>query len=494
MTHITKRIVSLGLALMLLLTASVAFAEDTVTLKALLPLGGVLVDEIGTGPSYEALKEITGYELDISSFTPDQGVTTINMAMASREDYDYIRGASADMLLNYVENGAVAPLTESIEKYGQDLKALFSEDVWKAFTLDDGNIYAIPSVTNPRIWNTMTIRTDWLEAVGMDVPKTLDEFVEVLRAFKEKDPGNVGADNIIPFTTSVFSANAIDYDPFLGAFNITYPWNIRDGKMVHRVELPEFKEYVKFYRDLFAEGLLDADIAVVKDDTLQEKVNRGVVGLARYNYYYAYLTWEMWEQSGLEYQLNFIPCPTGPDGYSGQQVDTAIGTMVFVPATSDKVDDVVKFANAFAKNYEYMLIGAEGSEWNWVDGKRVPVLPWFNEARGDMFFYQPVISGDIEYELWLTRVNKVEKQGKAYADCMAATEGQTMINPLAYAMNLPVCAKYSSSLESMINETVLRVVVGDLPLEALDELAENWRANGGAECTEEVNAWYESQK
>ena len=494
MSHITKRIVSLVLALMLLSTTSAVFAEEAPKLKALLPMGGVLVDEVATGPSYEALKEVSGYELDISTYSLDQNQTTINMAMASKEDYDYIRGATADMLLNYVANGAVAPLTESIEKYGQDLKALFSEDVWKAYTFDDGNIYAIPSVSNPRIWNTMTIRTDWLEALEMEVPKTVDEFVEVLRAFKEKDPGNVGSENVIPFTTSVFSGNGVDYDPFLGAFDITYPWNIRDGKMVHRVELPEFKEYVQFYRDLYAEGLLDADIAVVKDDTLQEKVNRGVVGLARYNYYYAYLTWEMWEQSGLDYDLNFIACPIGPDGASGQQVDTSATIMLFVPATSDKVDDVVKLANAFAKNYEYMLIGAEGSEWNWEDGKRVPVLPWFNEARGDMFFYQPVMSGDIEYELWLTRVNKVEKQGKAYADCMAATEGQTEVNPLAYALNLPVCAKYNGALESMINETVLRVIVGDLPMEAMDELAENWRANGGAECTEEVNAWYDTQK
>ncbi len=483
--------VAAALAVLMLLAVPMGvLAEDTKPLKGLVVMGGVLANDVGTGPAYEAIKDRTGYALDLNVYQPDQMETSVNLAMASRENYDYIRGVSIPMLFNYVENKAVAPLTESLEKYGQDLKALFSEEVWDAFTFDDGNIYAIPSLSNARIWNTLTMRTDWLETLGMPVPSTIDEFVETLRAFKEKDPGGVGAENVIPFSTSVFSSDSINYDPFLGAFGVTYPWNERDGKMVHRVELPEFREYVKFYRDLYAEGLLDMDIAVVKDDALQEKVNRGVVGLARYNYYYAYLTWTLWDTEATGWNLDFIPCPTGPDGQFGQQVDTSLTAMIFVPAWSKRVDDVVKFANAFAKNYEYLLIGEEGVHWNWEDGKRVPVLPIFNEERGDTFFYQPVMSGTIEYPLWLVRVNKVPYQGQAYAGCMKATDGQVVVNPLAFALNLPTVSKYGPTLEKTINDTVLRIVVGDLPLEAMDDLVKTWKAEGGDLCTEEVNAWY----
>jgi putative aldouronate transport system substrate-binding protein len=468
-------------------------AQPKPVLKGLVAMGGALVHDVGTGPAYEAIAEKTGYQLKLDVYQPDQMETSVNMAMASKQDYDFIRGATATMLFNYIQNKAIAPLTESIEKYGSDLKTLFTDDMWYELTFDDGEIYGIPSLGNPRIWNSTAIRTDWLEELSLPVPVTLDDFVNVLREFKQKDPGGVGTDKVIPFSTSLFSGNAIDYDPFLSAYGITYPWNVRDGKMVHRIELPEFKEYVEYYRRLYSEGLLDADIAVNKDDTLQEKVNKGLVGLVRYNYYYMNLTWDLWEGQGIEWDLNFIKNPVGKNGEQGQQVDTSLGVNYFVPATSKNVDHVVNYANKFAQNYEYLLIGEEGVHWEMRDGKRVPILPTFNDERGDIFFYQPVMSGAIEYPLWLVRVNKVENMGKAYAQVMSTTEGYTQVNPLAYALNLPVTSKYSASLEKMINDTVLRIVVGDLPIEELDNLRDKWKREGGDESTEEVNSWYEKK-
>ncbi|MNC82105.1 hypothetical protein D3C75_1354880 [compost metagenome] len=41
-----------------------------------------------------------------------------------------------------------------------------------------------------------------------------------------------------------------------------------------------------------------------------------------------------------------------------------------------------------------------------------------------------------------------------------------------------------------LQEAFIRIIMGVEPLDAFDRYAEEWKANGGALITEEVNAWY----
>ena len=136
------------------------------------------------------------------------------------------------------------------------------------------------------------------------------------------------------------------------------------------------------------------------------------------------------------------------------------------------------------------MIGVEGITWKYENGVRVPILPAFNEQRGDTFWYQPVSVGEIEYPLWLMRVYKLPSMGKAYSDEMAAYDGVQKNNPIANAINLPVTNGNKASLESLELSYVLRIIVGELPLEAVEDLRAEWNAKGGEESTAEVNEWY----
>ena len=481
-----RTMLSLILALVLFATCF-ATAEEPVHLKALVE-NGVLVDDPMTGPCYEAIVGLTGYALDMEVYSSDQAETKIYMALSSEEAYDYVRGASISQLFKMIENNAVAPLDDLIDEYAPELKAAFSEDVWNAIKIN-GHIYFIPSTAMPRLWNGIVIRTDWLEALDMDMPETTEGVLDYLRAIKAEDPGKIGADRLIPFATSMFSGK-IDDDPFLSAFNITYQWNERDGKLVNRIELPEYKEWLSFYRTMYEEGLLDIDIAVNKDSTLMEKMNKGIVGMARYPWNMVYQTRDIWEKENPDWKIDFIKAPIGPEGAQGIQIENGLSYRCIIPASSEKAADVVKYANEFIKNYENLMIGVEGVTWKYENGVRVPILPAFNEQRGDTFWYQPVSVGDIEYPLWLMRVYKLPSMGKAYSDEMAAYDGAQRINPIANAINLPVTNGNKASLESIELSYVLRIIVGELPLEAVEDLRAEWNAKGGEESTAEVNEWY----
>lgn len=74
------------------------------------------------------------------------------------------------------------------------------EYMLKAVTFPDGNIYGIPAYA-PEIGNEYCYRAwinkTWLDALGLEMPSTIEEFYNVLKAFKEQDPnGNGKADEI----------------------------------------------------------------------------------------------------------------------------------------------------------------------------------------------------------------------------------------------------------------------------------------------------------
>ena len=86
-----------------------------------------------------------------------------------------------------------------LEQYGSELtKKNLNSDGGKNFGSSKENdvLYGIPSGNAERIPSQfLWIRKDWLDKLGLDVPKTLDDVVEVARAFKNDDPDGNGVDD-----------------------------------------------------------------------------------------------------------------------------------------------------------------------------------------------------------------------------------------------------------------------------------------------------------
>ena len=74
------------------------------------------------------------------------------------------------------------------------------------FTFSDGKIYGLLGRYESLYENSgdgiQIINQAWLDAVGKELPTTLDEYTEVLRAFKEQDPNGNGQADEIPYCFS----------------------------------------------------------------------------------------------------------------------------------------------------------------------------------------------------------------------------------------------------------------------------------------------------
>ncbi len=58
----------------------------------------------------------------------------------------------------------------------------------------------------------------------------------------------------------------------------------------------------------------------------------------------------------------------------------------------------------------------------------------------------------------------------------------------------PAMVDYLSSLEQLRNETFTKIIVGELPINEFDNFITEYNAKGGAQITEEVQAWYDDTK
>lgn len=221
------------------------------------------VENFATNEFTKWLEEKTNIHIDWEvASDPKQ---KLNISLASGDYPDVYLGFNIDQvqLTLYGKDSVFIPLNKLIDKYGVETKKMFSSLPYtkELSTSPDGNIYGLPSANecfhcthSTKLW----INQKWLDAVGMKMPTTTDEFYQVLKAFKEKDPnGNKKADEL-PFVGADIANSYID--TFLLEAFIDSDRNLqflKDGKINAAFTQLEYKEGLKYINKLFKEGLID---------------------------------------------------------------------------------------------------------------------------------------------------------------------------------------------------------------------------------------------
>ena len=230
------------------------------------------------------------------SFTFDTPASEVfeekkNLALAGGSYPDVFFGANlttAQQIKYGMEEGILIPLDGLIEKYGPNIRKMFEEhpEVKASITAPDGHIYALPNFNQGSLAKTPTwwYNGEWLKALGVtELPTTTEGFYELLKRFKTEDPNGNGEADEVPFT---FITNSnLDYlDPhlyILPAFGVNSARIYVDNGVVKYGALEEnYKEYLKYMKRLFEEGLIDPEWATQDDSTRIGKAKGNTVGIA----------------------------------------------------------------------------------------------------------------------------------------------------------------------------------------------------------------------
>lgn len=183
----------------------------------------------------------------------------------------------------------------------------------------DGKQVALVIKNGTPIKSVVAIRQDWLDALGLPVPKTTEEFLAVAKAFTEQDPDGNGQADTWGFTGSVNSDGLIvGLEGFRGAFGDNGPWEAGDGTLVNRAATEGHRQYLEFVSQVAAAGVMDPDWASQESLDSASKWKSGRIGILFNDWCAVFCVQGYSEFKGANPNgsLAIIDPPVGPGGAS----------------------------------------------------------------------------------------------------------------------------------------------------------------------------------
>ena len=154
--------------------------------------------------------------------------------------------------------GAFIPLQDLVKEHAPNIQAVFDEhpEFVAGSVASDGNLYFIPNLVESKASEGFYIRKDWLDKLGLAVPTTVDEYYNVLKAFREQDPNGNGIQDEVPY---FYRGNGID--GLLQLFGAYSSWHVNDaGEVVHGKTEEAYKNAMRELLKWYKEGLIDQEI------------------------------------------------------------------------------------------------------------------------------------------------------------------------------------------------------------------------------------------
>jgi len=360
------------------------------------------------------IKEKVKKELNIDvTFIPvgrwSEDTDIVNL-MASGSAPDLCYTYNTGMVNSFRDQGGILNLAPYIESYLPDMKKLLGEDpaiqgeylIYRDKDPVTGAVYSIPSYVVRLAQRNTFIRKDWLDKLGLPLPKTTEEFYNTLIAFRDKDPGGLGR-RLIPFGQ--------DSDARWGLANVIYSHydlntSPRDmwiaGFNDRPIAIPGTKEGVRLMNKWYNEGLIFRDFPIMRvADDYHNLLKTGYVGAFSGN-------WDLPWRS--DYKINeelaknvngaeFVPIDPfqASDGLTHKSISDKPGLRIFIPAFSKNHEAALRYLNWLCKfeNFNFLQIGQEGVNHEMVNGiPRVLTMPagheWFQNSQYNIDYTIPM--------------------------------------------------------------------------------------------------------
>jgi putative aldouronate transport system substrate-binding protein len=252
-----------------------------------------LSTDLAALPLLQKMEEETNVVLEGGYVSPSAWNERKNLILAGGQLPDVIlSGLNKADIVTYGSQGMFIPLNDLIDKYAPNIKALYAK--YPQFQAEcvapDGNQYYIKGINGLPFRESgcnLFINTNWLNKLGLAKPTTYDEFYNVLKAFKTRDPNGNGLADEIPF--SAIFANGMDYNML---FNLFSGWGFTmggdymtvdaNGRILLAPMHPNFPEALKYFNKLYKEGLIDQEIFTLTNANLTAKGKSSVPVLGSY--------------------------------------------------------------------------------------------------------------------------------------------------------------------------------------------------------------------
>jgi putative aldouronate transport system substrate-binding protein len=459
---------------------------------------------------------------DVSS---DQYLQKINVTLASGDLPDFIP-VNATQLKQLADSDQIEDMTEIFEKYASPMlkDALTQEgsSPFDAVTLD-GKLMAVPLVEasierSMFVW----IRTDWMEKLGLQQPKTMADVLAISKAFTEKDPdGNNKADTYgIGFTKNVWGG-AMGLEGFFAGFN-AFP-NIwledESGKLKFGSIQPEVKNALQALQDMAKNGQIDPEFGIKDGGKVSELIAAGKIGMQYGEQWNSIYPLQLNKNNDPDAEWQAFPIVTESGEMAKVPLKFSTTRFFAVKKGTKHPEALIKLFNMHMEknwgetgDFDYYFAPPEAeSVWQlspvtpYPLKKNVEAFRDIDEARksGDMSKLigeaktiqekmESYYSGSTEgFALWgWERI--YSEQGSMGITDQYDKNNQFLLEKFVGAPT-PTMVERKATLEKLQNEVFVKIILGD-PISNFDKFVDDWNKLGGDQITQEVNEWYAATK
>ena len=192
-----------------------------------------------------------------------------------------------EILNNLVENDLVEDLSEVYANCTSPrIKAMYNSygsQLLGAGTFD-GRLMALPEAVIDHGPCLLWMRKDWIDQLGLEEPKTLEEAMDIIQVFQENRMGADEGEEPVGLVcdTNFVSTTSQNYsvEPVFEKF-YAYPrrW-IKDenGEIIYGSLTEETRSAVAYLRELYERGILDQNFALRAQNNLRDLVVEGKCG------------------------------------------------------------------------------------------------------------------------------------------------------------------------------------------------------------------------
>ena len=461
---------------------------------------------------------------DVFEAMDEQYTDSVTMVIAQNDLPDVMIVEDLDELQYLVDNDMIADLTDSYNNCMSDtiknIYGSYGRDILDVVTFG-GKIMAIPETNISDGPNLIWLRKDWMDALGLSAPRTLSDVEEIIRQFKEKDPGHNGAGNTVGLVCDTSLCGGCGYSSeytldiifaAYGAFPKQWIYD-EDGNVVYGSVQPEAKEALAHIHELYKEGILDQDFLMRTSSNLIELIVDGQCG-SFFGPWWAPnnpLMQAVEQNKDAEWQPYLIA--TEDSGLTSYHTQNPSGKYIVVRKGYEYPEIACKIVSVL---FDYLRYNDRDNQ-EIVDYYKENVDPTarpfainvdYNNALqicyGEL---NHVFAGDksadelnvLEYsyyeacEYYLKDAeNASAEDWAAYTSritaCKILNDGRTNKVESLYFGETETMVTDWWSLENLESDTYLKIVTGESSLDEFDRFVENWYQNGGETITKEVRA------
>ncbi|MFV0401211.1 MAG: hypothetical protein ACK5LX_11415 [Oscillospiraceae bacterium] len=473
-------------------------------------------------------RDILGIEIENQWSVPAaQYDEKMNAQIAANDlpDFYLVNNSQLKMVVDY---GMATDMTDIFKEYACDFtNEMMETDNYVSYneSCSGDRLMALPRTSGNRDGaNFFWIRKDWMDNLGIEEPKTKEEFIEMFRRFATDDPDGNGQDDTVGFglQKELFEQNmgliAIgeSYQAYLGKD----AWLMVDGKAEYAGIQPETKVLLESLAQMYQEGILDKEF-IVKDSTkISEEIVSGKIGAFGGTHGQAF--WPLNDVRTNNPNAMYVALSiTSNDGEKAQTMLNGSASGFYVVNTNcENPEAVVKMYNyyflkdpALSPEFDERYHGKVDSVEGWPLDEAYwwsPIQSWY--PMQNLFIHMGVEDyfekGDEspKENYWVADNIDQNQRFMDGDDSMFCTyiwsgpgdySGQGRIHYYdqndmflqnAYTgPNTDAHVQFKSTLDQLRLETFTKIIMGETSIDEFDNFVTQWKSLGGDQITEQVN-------